>query len=421
MSNSVSVWGRHACWILREIFRLSRRPWETSKEDKRLLKIIWKKYYDDKVITNHNDKEKTVRELVVELGDHKHEIPLLVIFANKLLKIARDLFEDIDENDQYHSLSNFFELFNNLAEAGPEIKRYMIMGKFLSWLLDILYDSKSVNKHYHRALSHLATYEINNPEMALVLKEDRDEDEEEVEVQVKKFSKSKRETEDKRYNYLYRTIWTLVWSWKFKLSGSNYIGADSLFWNSSNPIEMDDREITVIHEIANEEMINDFLIRANHGVSTAEAISNMYAHLCWENEEVSTQLMNMIWTILWSEEATFIDVIKYTPLIVNLAKINDSFSEMRMTTIIQNLFENAFVDNFKKYVKYSDSILNTIMLVIRRNADACRYMRSLDNPMKAIEKFYDKNPFPKAYSNSQVLFRSMEGEKVDRWFSDSDK
>ena len=97
---------------------------------------------------------------MVKLYNNQHEVPILIVFANKLMKVARDLYSDIDSSDKFHALSNFFELFFHLAQAGPEMKRYMVQNKFIGRLLDIYNDKISVNKHYDRDLSDLPTYEI---------------------------------------------------------------------------------------------------------------------------------------------------------------------------------------------------------------------------------------------------------------------
>lgn len=63
-----------------------------------------------------------------------------------------------------------------------------------------------------------------------------------------------------------------------------------------------------------------------------------------------------------------------------------------------------------------------ILMIVRINYDACSYMRDLDNPMKHIQKFYDKNPIPRSYSSSQVLFKGISGnEKIERYLTDDDK
>jgi hypothetical protein len=117
-------------------------------------------FYEETNIQNSSGKVKTSKELVVYLHNNDHRIPVLIIFANKLIKTARDLYEDIGRTNRYHSLVNFFELFFNLVEAGPEIKRYVIQSKFIGRLLDIYYYKTSENQHSMRDLSHLPQYEI---------------------------------------------------------------------------------------------------------------------------------------------------------------------------------------------------------------------------------------------------------------------
>ena len=117
-------------------------------------------FYEELTITNKDRETKDIKELVVQLYDNNHDIPLLVIFANKLLKMARNFFENIRDTDRYHTLNNFFELFYNLACAGPEIKRYMLQCRFVSRLLDIYNHKRSQDRFVMRDLSYLPTYEL---------------------------------------------------------------------------------------------------------------------------------------------------------------------------------------------------------------------------------------------------------------------
>ena len=282
--------------------------------------------YEDVKIINHKDREKVCSEIVAYLYDHNHNIPLLVIFANKLIKMARDFYENIDLTNKYHQLVNFFELFNSLAEAGPEIKRYMVMNKFIGRLLDIYYYKTSDNKHFMRDLSDMPTYEIattskvshgddssENGDAAdfdfalriqkrtvakdyLVVEKDKkgrereDSDDENANLAVLKGSK---ESDEKRFSYLLRAISTLVCSCRFKFS-SRYIAENSCFLNTPEPNDLPDTETRVIELIASDTIINDLVIRSNMNVSTRTAINQMYAHLCWENEEISTALLQLL-------------------------------------------------------------------------------------------------------------------------------
>lgn len=200
-------------------------------------------------IADHNDEVKLIDEVVAKLYDNNHSVPLLVMFANKLLKLARDYFEDIRTARRQHMLSNFFQLFFIVAESGPEMKRYMIQQKFIGRLLDIYDNSKSTNKHYSRDLSYLPMYEriVNLREddrFSSASDDDSIDAEEDIDfvlrfvpskiksddlvVERNKPKKSKykkhsdedegnekvntRETDDKIYTYLVRTICTLVCS-----------------------------------------------------------------------------------------------------------------------------------------------------------------------------------------------------------------
>jgi hypothetical protein len=295
-------------------------------------------FYEDITILDHKEKEKRVKELTVNLFNNNHEIPLLIIFANKLMKIARDLYEEIEVSDKFHALSNFFELFYHLSEAGPEMKRYMVHSKFIGRLLDIYNYKTSINKHYNRDLSGLPTFEIfcNNgansstrqsssknvspediesteePELKFnyalsVIKKSKEKDDLIVEKEKGKtkadsdeddyrtygVSKNNREGDEKRFAYLLRAISNLVCSCRFKISG-RYIAEDSLFLNSAEPNELRSVEDRIIEEITSEEVINDLVIRSNLAVGTKEAINDMYAHLCWENEEISNRLLKIL-------------------------------------------------------------------------------------------------------------------------------
>jgi len=134
-------------------------------------------YHSEEEITDIEGNVKEVREFRVDLYDNNHDIPVLVIFANKLLKIARDFFENIKFTSKFHSLLNFFELFYNLAWAGPEMKNYMLQNKFVSRLLDLYFDKNSKNKHEMRDLSYMPMYELfwnNRPKLVMNSDEDSD-------------------------------------------------------------------------------------------------------------------------------------------------------------------------------------------------------------------------------------------------------
>ena len=418
--------------------------------------------YETVKIWDHNDRIKEIEEWTVYVYDNNNDIPILVVFANKLLKLAREFYENIQLTQKYHALSNFLELFYHVADSGPEMKRYMIKNKFIGRLLDIYNYKNSVNKHYFRDLSYLPTYEkswnehidsrstknikdenesddISNEEVDFGLRyikqrQNKDDLVVEKEKKGKEAKKSddddysdlavlrgNKEGDDKRFAYLLRTISLLVCSCKFKLSG-NFIAADSCFLNNPVPFTVPDSEERVMNELCSEDMMNDLIIRNTFNVSAKEDINTMYAHLCWENDDVSDRLLKLLVSDIWNPDSVFVTIIRHTPLIVNIAKIKDRLSETRMVYLIQNLFEKSFINDYRTYIKDSDSILNTILMIVRVNYDACSYMRGLDEPMKHIQKFFDKNPIPRAYSSSQVLFRGISGnEKIERYLSDDDK
>ena len=421
-------------------------------------------FYEDIDIKDHKGKLKTSKEMTTYLHDNFHKVPLLVVFANKLMKMARDFYEDIELTNKYHSLVNFFELFYNVADSGPEMKRYMVQNSFIGRLLDIYCHKNSDNRHFTRDLSHLPTYEIfcndREEEISVTPQEvspegisiENDEDAEfdyALRLQKRKDArdyltvekekkgkgqqeyddddyssssmiKGSKEPDDKRFGFLLRALSSLICSCRFKLSG-RYIADDSLFLNTPNPNDLPEKEDRTIQLLCSDTIINQILILSSPNISTREAISNMYAHLCWENEEASNNILQIIVAELCNQECTFIDVIKQTPLVVNIAKINDSLSPSRMTYLIQNLYEKTFVDEYRTYIKYSDSILNLVLLIIRRNYDACKYMREIEDVMGHIEKFNSKNPIPRSYSRSQSLFRKISNDRVDKKLSEDDK
>ena len=418
--------------------------------------------YETIKIKDHRDKIKEAQELIIYLYDNKHSIPLLVIFANKLLKLARDFYEDIETTQKYHALSNFFELFYAISESGPEMKRYMIANKFIGRLLDFYKYKTTSNQHYTRDLSYLPTYErvwnerkeYSNPtDINISAKEESDEQEynfdfglkyikqkiSQDDLVVEKSKKGKenknsdddstdlavlkgsKEGDDKRFAYLLRTVSSLVCSWRFKYLDS-YIGQDSMFLNTPNPNVVPDSEEKVIEEISSDDMIKEFIIRSSLNISTKEDINCMYSHLSWENDDVTTRLLKLLISDIWNSESTFITVIKHTDLMINISRIKDKFSTARMEYLIKNLYEQTFIKAYPTYVKYSDSLLNMIMMIIRRNYDACKYMRELEDPYSHIQKFIEKNPFPKATGSNQVLFRGINGnERIDRYFYDEDR
>ena len=117
-------------------------------------------YYEDVELVDKSANTKEIKELKVNLYDNEHDVPVLVIFANRLLKLARDFFEDLKVTDKYHSLTNFFELFYNLAVAGPEMQRYMLLNKFVSRLFDLYFHKRSTERLERRDLSYMPLYEI---------------------------------------------------------------------------------------------------------------------------------------------------------------------------------------------------------------------------------------------------------------------
>lgn len=345
------------------------------------------------------------------------------------------------------------------------MKRYMVQSRFIGTLLDIYYDKNTNNKHYHRDLSHLATYDLVcngdndsnrdssnrniSPEdieekgeknvdfsFALsIMKKQKQQDD--LVVESKEKSKKKRESDEedhpsygitkpykendeKRFPFIIRTISSLICSCKFLLSG-RYIAEDSLFLNvgeANNILEIEERVISLI---CSDEVINELVIRSNMLFSTREAVHVMYSHLMWNNLDVSNKIMEILIAEICNKESTFSDVIKQTPFLVEISKINDELSPERMEKLIKNIYEDTFMEEYKTSIKYSDSMLSLILQVIRRNYDACKYMRELDDPLKPIEKFTIEHPIPKVTSSKQVLFKNLSDDKIDKQFSEADK
>jgi hypothetical protein len=88
---------------------------------------------------------------------------------------------------------------------------------------------------------------------------------------------------------------------------------------------------------------------------------------------------------------------------------------------MSNLFEKSYIDHYTVSIKYADSLLNLILDIIRRNGDACRYLRNIEDPLYHIQKFNDKNPIPRAYSHKQELFKKVTNDRVDKQLSEDDK
>jgi hypothetical protein len=301
-------------------------------------------FYEDVEITDDKDKVKICKEMMVYIHDNNHSIPLLIIFANKLIKMARDFYEDLKLTDKYHSLINFFELFHSLAEAGPEIRRYMVMNRYIGLLFSIFLDKRYDNNHKLRDLSHIPTYEIicnekedeisnssrnispdelsdnnqelnfdyslrfqkrkNNKDYLIVEKEKKgrerkySDDDEMPSVAVTKGSK---ESDEKRFAYLVRTLSTLICACKFKNKGT-YLGENSTFLNTSNPVKFPKVEEDILDLIKSDQIVENFVIKNGPNISTRESINWMYAHLCWDNEAMSDTLMKIVIQELCSKD-----------------------------------------------------------------------------------------------------------------------
>jgi hypothetical protein len=117
--------------------------------------------------TRHTDKSvepfsfelssnKKSNDFHVILNDKNHDLPTLVVLVNALIHEARNSVES-EKYKSYH-FSNFFQLFNVLADAGPSIRNYFAeigaVGKFI----DILMEQESPNRLVQRDLNHLPRF-----------------------------------------------------------------------------------------------------------------------------------------------------------------------------------------------------------------------------------------------------------------------
>mmetsp|Transcript_37553 Transcript_37553/g.43155 ORF Transcript_37553/g.43155 Transcript_37553/m.43155 type:complete len:97 (-) Transcript_37553:182-472(-) len=96
----------------------------------------------------------------------------------------------------------------------------------------------------------------------------------------------------------------------------------------------------------------------------------MYAHLCWENDDVNLRILTILIDELCNDNTTFVTVIKFTPMMEKFSQMRDRLSESRMEYLLSNLFERTFVKEYKIYIKYSDSLLNMILALVNSNYDA---------------------------------------------------
>lgn len=163
------------------------------------------------------------------------------------------------------------------------------------------------------------------------------------------------------------------------------------------------------------------VIKGVPNVSTREAIDDMYAHLSWENDDVSNNVAHILVAEVCNPESCFSEVIKQTRLAINLAKLKDRISETRMIYIIQNIFEKSFIEEYPKYIKYADSLLNMTLELIKRNYDACKYMRELPDIFEDIKKFHSKHEIPLSKGKSQSLFKNITKDKVEKYLTSQDE
>lgn len=402
-------------------------------------------YYEDVELCDRERETKEIKELKVNLYDNDHDVPVLVIFANRLMKLARDFYEDLRTTDKYHSLTNFFELFYNLACAGPEIQRYMLLNKFVSRLYDMYIHKRTNNRLVMRDLTYMPLYELvcnNSTEDAknsndsygessedfdfglTLFKQRAETDDLIVEREKKAYYRANYNEEDgdlqqigrdgdspeKRHAYLWRTIALLVSNSRFNISG-RYVGEDSPFCSLRSPLNFPEFENEVYNLLTTEEMMRENLLEANYNTTTKEALERMYAHLCHENDFVAEQLIKIIMTDIANERTIFDEIIKYTPLMKNIARVKISRSNAEY--IIESLFETSFTEESSNSLKYADSLLNMILEVIRRNSDACRYLRDVAGSYKDIEKYHEKNIVPMT-RGSKKLFRLETSDKFKK-------
>lgn len=140
----------------------------------------------------------------------------------------------------------------------------------------------------------------------------------------------------------------------------------------------------------------------------------MYAHFCHNNDFFTEQILRIITADIEGSLTTFGEIIKYTPLLRNIARVE--ISKDNAIFLVESLFETSFVTAQKEYIKIADSLLNATLEVISRNADACRYMRDLPDSLKVIEKFHEKNIVP-ASRGGKALFKDIQRDKLDKHLS----
>mmetsp|Transcript_8501 Transcript_8501/g.7520 ORF Transcript_8501/g.7520 Transcript_8501/m.7520 type:complete len:285 (+) Transcript_8501:357-1211(+) len=145
----------------------------------------------------------------------------------------------------------------------------------------------------------------------------------------------------------------------------------------------------------------------------------MYSHLCHGNDIVTSDILKVIVTEICNQDATFDMVDKH----INLTKsiFRTSISEDDIKYFLRQVFEKTFIDEYTVCIKYSDSILNLILEIIKRSKNACMYMRDLPEALDHIKKFHDKNIIPISKGKNGALFRAFSRDRVDRYLSDSDK
>ena len=221
-----------------------------------------------------------------------------------------------------------------------------------------------------------------------------------------------------KYAYLLRTISELVCSSQFYLSG-RYVGGDSPFCITSPPNTFPELENKAINILTSDETISELIVKYNFNVSTREAIDEMYAHLSHGNDIVAQNIIRIISNDIWDNRTTFDEIIKYNNICKNLARIK--ISRENITTLTQYIFEDAFLEEKSSYIKYSDSILNLILDIIKRNKDACRYLRNIPDGFSQIQSFHEKYPIPMSKGKSLHLFKKVPRDRIERYLAPEDK
>ena len=74
----------------------------------------------------------------------------------------------------------------------------------------------------------------------------------------------------------------------------------------------------------------------------------MYAHFCHDNDFFTEQILRILTTDIDHARTTFEEVIKYTPVLRNIARVN--ISKENAELMIESLFESSFSTAQGEYI-----------------------------------------------------------------------